>query len=76
MKIRALYFHVKGVYVGVQATSVDGRTHDIRLGPQGFFVVEHRASKKTFLVHGATCSADVDMEGDDEEKATKKGKAA
>jgi hypothetical protein len=60
VKIRKLYFFAKA-YVGSTTQSIDTATHDIVIGGPGYIATERR-SGTSFLVHAATCTAELDKE--------------
>jgi hypothetical protein len=62
MKIRKLYFF-QSTYVGRMTPSIDMTTHDIAIGGPGYIVTERR-SGTSFLVHAATCTAELEKEGE------------
>jgi hypothetical protein len=59
VKIRKLYFFVRGR----MTQSIDMTTHDIAIGGPGYIVTERR-SGTSFLVHAATCTAELEKEGE------------
>jgi hypothetical protein len=62
VKIRKLYFF-RPSYVGSNLTQADLTTHDIAIGGPGYIATERR-SGTSFLVHAATCTAELDKEGE------------
>lgn len=72
MTIRKLHFFAPA-FVGSVVRSCDTTTHDIRVGGPGYIVTERRGGK-SYAVHAACCTAELDEVGDEDDKPAKKGK--
>lgn len=73
MKIRKLQFLNRTIHVGMQAEA-SSDTHNISLFPGGYYLLEHKQSLRSYLVHASLAVAELEQDqGEQPEAPAKKG---